>query len=136
MLKGRALWCHESFRIFIVKAPNLKIEIKGQLLNCEIKNSSEGIRTGMMNRARLDGCMLFMLPSKGKQSFYMLNCLVPLDIVFCLNSKVTAIHKNCPPCEQEPCATYEGIGDIALEFNGGFCDGIGLAVGDSIKLVS
>lgn len=112
---------------------DMKLEIKGQILPCEVKNSSEGIMKGMMFRGQLDGCMVFMLPNRGDQSFWMKNCLIALDIVFCNDNKVTAIHHACPPCEEEPCTSYQGYGNIALEFKGGFCAEIGLDVGDEIK---
>jgi hypothetical protein len=113
----------------------MKLRIKDKVLNCEVKNTAEGIRTGMQNRGRLDGCMVFMLPFKGEQTFWMKDCLIFLDIVFCEDNKVTAINRNCPPCDEEECPSYSGYGNIALEFNGGFCDGIGLNVGDEIKFI-
>jgi hypothetical protein len=113
----------------------MKLQIKDRTLPCEVKNTSEGIKQGMMGRGRLDGCMVFMLPYKGEQSFWMKGCWVGLDIVFCDNNKVTAINKNCPPCEEEPCTSYTGYGNIALEFKAGFCDEIGLKIGDEIKFV-
>jgi uncharacterized membrane protein (UPF0127 family) len=114
----------------------MKLQIKNKLVQCEVKNSSEGLKQGMMGRGRLDGCMVFILPYRGEQSFWMKNCLVPLDIVFCNDNKVTAVHKNCEPCEEEPCKNYTGTGNIALEFKAGFCQEIDLKAGDEIKFVN
>jgi uncharacterized membrane protein (UPF0127 family) len=113
----------------------MKLQIKNRTIPCEVKNSAQGIQQGMMGRGRLDGCMLFILPSRGDQSFWMKDCLIPLDIVFCDNNKVTAINKNCEPCDEEECGSYSGFGNIALEFKGGFCDEIGLKVGDEVRFV-
>jgi uncharacterized membrane protein (UPF0127 family) len=113
----------------------MKLHIKDNVLNCEVKNTAEGIKTGMMGRGRIDGCMVFMLPFLGEQRFHMLNCLIPLDIIFCDDNKVTAIHKNCPPCDDdEVCESYLGYGNLAIEFKSGYCEEIGLKVGDEIKL--
>jgi uncharacterized membrane protein (UPF0127 family) len=110
----------------------MKLKIKNQIIDCEVKNSVEGIRKGMMGRGHLNGCMVFMLPYKDEQSFWMKNCLIQLDIVFCDDNKVTAIHHNCQPCTTRDCPSYSGYGNIALEFNGGFCSEIGLQVGEEI----
>lgn len=113
----------------------MKLQIKGQTVSCEMKNTADGIMKGMMFRGRLEGCMVFVLPNRGKQSFWMKNCLIPLDLVFCDNNVITSIHRSCPPCEEEPCASYEGTGNIALEFEGGFCEQFDVAVGDEIKFL-
>lgn len=113
----------------------MKIQVKDRNIPCEVKTSIEGLRTGMMKRGNLNGCMAFILPHNGKQSFWMLDCLIPLDIVFCENNIVTMIHKNCPPCESEQnCPSYQGRGNLALEFNAGFCDELGLKLGDEVRL--
>jgi uncharacterized protein len=112
----------------------MKLQIKDKVLPCEVKSTAEGIKQGMMGRGRLDGCMLFILPSKDEQSFWMKDCLIGLDIVFLDNNKVTTIHKNCEPCDDD-CQSYKGFGNLALEFNAGFCDEIKLQVGDEVKFI-
>jgi uncharacterized membrane protein (UPF0127 family) len=53
----------------------------------------------------------------------MKNCLIPLDIIFIdSDKKITSIQKNCEPCKEIECPTYEGTGQYVLELEGGTCD--------------
>ena len=54
-------------------------------------------------------------------SFWMKNCLIPLDIVFVNNGRISKIHPNCQPSdphEMNP-IKYTGIGDHVIEFPAG-----------------
>ncbi len=53
----------------------------------------------------------------------MLNCVIPLDIVFSLNGRINKIFPNCPPCEGECNKKYTGAGDTVIEFPAGTTDG-------------
>ena len=85
----------------------------------EIMDTPTAISTGMMGRDNLEGGMLFIFDGIGERSFWMKDCLVPLDILFIANGKVTDIYENCPPCASEPCEHYQGIADKVLELVGG-----------------
>ena len=54
-------------------------------------------------------------------TFWMAGCIIPLDIIFVENGKITRIHHSCPPCTSEPCKTYSGTGDLIIEMLGGTC---------------
>ena len=56
-----------------------------------------------------------------RHSFWMAGCIIPLDIIFVKNGKITGIHHSCPPCISAPCRTYSGVGDYVIEMPGGTC---------------
>ena len=84
-----------------------------------------------------DGILFFM--GKGEHSFWMLNCIIPLDIIFIdENHRITKIHHNCEPCEPyeyELCQTYEGSGTYVLEIEGGRCQDENIEEGDICKFL-
>jgi uncharacterized membrane protein (UPF0127 family) len=45
-------------------------------------------------------------------SFHTQNCLVPMDIVFCLRGKVFKIYPNCPPNSNK---SYVSFADAVIE---------------------
>ena len=59
------------------------ISINNNKFNCKVVSTPEKIRLGMMGQSfsNFDG-MLFVMPEDTTQSFWMKNCVVPLDIVF------------------------------------------------------
>jgi uncharacterized membrane protein (UPF0127 family) len=81
-------------------------------------SSPEDIEKGMMGRESLEGGMGFRL-RKGYHFFHMKNCLIPLDIVFVLNGRISTIHRDCQPCNDEDCKKYTGAADIVFEFPSG-----------------
>lgn len=59
--------------------------------------------------------------NSGMHSFWMAGCIIPLDVIFVKNGKITRIHHSCPPCTSAPCKTYSGVGDYVIEMLGGTC---------------
>lgn len=96
----------------------MKVLINNKHFNAEYLTNSAEIEKGMMGRTNLDGCMVFKL-KKGHHSFWMKNCLIPLDIVFVNNNLISKIHANCPPANKHHMnpPRYTGIGDYVIEFN-------------------
>ena len=97
----------------------MKITLNNKEIPVEIMDTPNAISTGMMGRDHLEGGMLFLFDGVGERSFWMKNCLIPLDIIFMVGDSVTNVYENCPPCDTEPCERYWGIGDKVLELNGG-----------------
>ena len=88
---------------------------------------------GMMNKKfnnEFNG-MLFIM-NDGEHCFWMKNCVIPLDIIFIEDGKITEIYHNCPPCKTEECPNYEGYGDLVLELPGGTCEKYNINDGDFI----
>lgn len=109
----------------------MNVRIGDKIFTAEVLTTPEEKQKGMMGRDHLDGCMVFKM-GRGHHSFWMKNCLIPLDIVFVLNNKITRIHRNCEPCDSECDKTYTGIGDHVIEFPSGACSEFN--VGDKVNL--
>jgi len=111
----------------------MSVHINNKTFPAEYLSTPEDISRGMMGREELNGCMVFKM-GKGHHSFWMKNCLVPLDIVFILNNRINRIHPNCPVEDPHRMTLprYTGIGDHVIEFPAGTCDG--WRVGDKVAM--
>lgn len=115
----------------------MRVTINNNKFKVKIQNTSREIERGMMHKTfdnSFNG-MLFVLNSK-EHSFWMKNCIIPLDIIFINGDKITKIHHNCPPCEDEDCKHYHGKGNYALELKGETCKKLGIKTGDTVSLPS
>lgn len=66
------------------------------------------------------------------KKFWMANCPVPLDIIFCANNKVIDIQKGVP-------YSLENVGpsqasDLVIELVGGMANQLGIKIGTEVKL--
>ena len=97
----------------------MNVIINNQSFPAEFLSEPEDLQRGMMGRNTLNGCMVFKM-GKGHHSFWMKNCLIPLDIVFVLNNRINRIHHNCQPAGRSlnP-PRYTGIGEYVIEFPSG-----------------
>lgn len=98
----------------------MSVRIGEQTFEAEYMKTPEDKMRGMMGRKELKGCMVFNM-GKGHHSFWMKNCLVPLDIIYVLNNRISHIHPNCPPADSHQLnpPRYTGIGDHVIEFLAG-----------------
>lgn len=96
----------------------MNLKISNQDFPVDLKTTPEDISTGMMGKDNLEGCMGFKL-KKGYHVFHMKNCVIPLDIVFVLNGRISKIHRDCQPCNDEECQKYAGPADHVFEFPAG-----------------
>jgi len=107
--------------------PIVKIDI-------EIADNDYERQLGLMNRQSMEEMqgMLFIFPQERYQSFWMLNTLFSLDIIFVNSSKeIVTIHKNTAPLsEQSYPSTAPAI--YVVEVNAGFCDRHNIKLGDKI----
>jgi len=85
----------------------------------EVMDTPNAILTGMMGREFLNGGMLFIFNGVSERSFWMKDCIIPLDIVFIVKNKVTKVHYNCTPCNTNNCESYYGVANKVLEFPSG-----------------
>lgn len=109
----------------------MELKINGKTFQVEMQTSPEDIETGMMGRDQLDGCMGFKM-KKGFHSFWMKDCLIPLDIVFVLNDRINKVFTDCQPCSGDDCKRYTAAADHVFEFPAGTCSDF--KVGDSANL--
>ena len=112
---------------------DMSVFINNKIFKAEYLSTPEEIERGMMGRNSLDGCMVFKM-GKGHHSFWMKNCLIPLDIVFILNNRINRIHSNCPVEDSHRMTLphYTGIGDHVIEFPAGTTEG--WKVGDRVAM--
>lgn len=110
----------------------MSVHINNKTFSAEYLSEPNDIRQGMMGRDSLEGCMVFKM-GKGHHSFWMKDCIIPLDIVFVLNNRINRIHPNCEPAlgRINP-PRYTGIGDHVIEFPAGTTEG--WKVGDRVAM--
>lgn len=103
-------------------------------IDIELAESSEEIQYGMMYRKSMDPNtgMLFLMGEERRQSFWMKNTYVSLDIIY-INSKneVVSIQKNAEPLSERSLPS-EGAASMVLEVKGGFTDEQGITKGTQI----
>ena len=104
-------------------------------LPLKVASDPVSITLGMMGATTMDYALAFQV-SPGPQGFWMKNCKIPLDIIYCKlgddHSTIDRIHHLCPPCKTTVCPLYRGYGDFVLEVPGGFCKRNGVAEGQKV----
>jgi uncharacterized membrane protein (UPF0127 family) len=110
----------------------MNVIINNKSYPAEVMETFEEKQKGMMGRDSLEGCMVFNM-GKGFHSFWMKNTLIPLDIIFVNDKRISNIHLNCQPGgrRMNP-PSYTGIGNLVIEFPSGTCDNF--KIGDKVSL--
>ena len=106
-----------------------------KVFDIELAESMNEIQYGMMYRKSMDPNtgMLFIMGEERRQSFYMKNTYVPLDIIFINNSmEIVSIQKNAQPLD-ETSLPSTGPASYILELFGGESDKLGIAAGNKIS---
>ena len=115
----------------------MRLTINDNKFKIKVLTSPKEIKRGMMNRTfdeTFNG-MLFVMNSQ-EHCFWMKNCIIPLDIIFISDDKITKIHHNCQPSNDENLKSYCGYGDYIFEVEGGTCKNLGIRKGDNVSLPS
>lgn len=115
----------------------MKLTINDNEFKIKVLTSPKAIKKGMMFKTfdeTFDG-MLFVMDSQ-EHCFWMKNCIIPLDIIFISDDKITKIHHNCQPSNDENLKRYCGHGDYIFEVEGGTCKDLGIRKGDTVSLPS
>jgi len=114
----------------------MKVKINDNIFNVKTLVDKKSQAIGMMYKrfdSTFDG-LLFLMGGK-KQCFWMKNCIIPLDIIIIKNNVIVNIHFECPPCNEDPCLSYCGRGNIVLELEGGTCEDLNIQPGDSVEYI-
>ena len=114
----------------------MKVKINNNIFNVKTLVDKKSQAIGMMYKrfdSTFDG-LLFLMGGK-KQCFWMKNCIIPLDIIIIKNNVIVNIHFDCPPCNEDPCLSYCGRGNIVLELEGGTCEDLNIQPGDSVEYI-
>lgn len=111
----------------------IHIHIQNNRFKAKVLQKPLEIMQGMMGKrfTKAFDALLFVM-NKPSSSFWMKNCIVPLDVVFIQNGKITKIHHNCMPCTQDACISYSGNGNYVIEFPGNTCKTLHITKGASV----
>ncbi|MGZ7206190.1 MAG: DUF192 domain-containing protein [Halobacteriota archaeon] len=117
------------------------VTIGKTLVYAEAANTPEEREMGLMNRTSLNenAGMLFVFPIEQKQSFWMKNMRISLDIIFITTDKhVLDVYQSVPPCTTDPCVSYTSNAPIryVLEVNAGFSEQHGIVSGDPVSITA
>ena len=112
----------------------MNLTINNHKFKVKVMTSPKETQEGMMNKTfnKSFNGMLFVMKNE-EHSFWMKDCIIPLDIIFIDIDKISKIHHNCPPCNNEHCKSYTGEGGFILEVKGGTCKKLDIKKGDTVK---
>ena len=114
----------------------MNVKINDNVFKVKVLTDQKSQSIGMMGKTFNDEFQgLLFLMGGDKQCFWMKNCIIPLDIIMIRNNVIVNIHHNCPPCEDEFCASYCGNGNIVLELDGGTCEQLNIEPGDTVEYI-
>lgn len=109
----------------------------GSRIQAELATNGRETQRGLMFRPSLGAGegMLFLFGSEGLWRFWMLNTLIPLDIIWMnSNREIIFINADTPTCAAQPCPTYgpNARSQFVLELRAGEAARRGLRVGDRL----
>lgn len=107
------------------------VKTKNKEFSVLLAITAEEQERGLMHQKWPPPSMAFIYAKPKFSAFWMKNTPSPLDIVFCLNGKITKI------CKGEPYSTSlidGGLSDLVIEFPYGTCQDHGIVVGSEINL--
>ncbi|MFO7527023.1 MAG: DUF192 domain-containing protein [Ignavibacteriaceae bacterium] len=120
----------EGELVFSDSLGNMKVKIDIEIADNEYKR-----QLGLMNRKSMEENqgMLFIFNEERLRSFWMLNTLISLDIIFINKDKrIVTIHKYTTPLSQQSYPSTDSS-IYVVEVVGGFCDKYNIIEGDKIS---
>lgn len=106
-----------------------------RVFDIELAESVAEIQYGMMYRKSMkpNMGMLFLMGQERRQSFYMKNTYVSLDIIYINDAReIVSIQRNAEPLNERSLPS-EGPASMVLEIKGGLSDELGIQKGNTIK---
>ena len=118
---------------FASSAP--QVCLREHCFNVEIVSKGKDMERGLQFRKFLppEAGMLFVFDAPKRQSFWMKDTLISLDIIWIdYAHRVVDVIADVPPCTADPCPVYTPKNEAlyVLELNGGVSRSIGLNIGD------
>ena len=101
----------------------------------EIAETDQRRTQGMMYRTSMsyDKAMLFIMEYERKQSFWMRNTKMSLDIIYVnSNMEIVTVYKHTQPYSVSPIPSFKKA-KYVVETAAGFCDKFGIEEGNSIE---
>src|SRR3989344_1122725 len=81
--------------------------IDGDCVQVMIADTPRERQHGLMYYKELNGGMLFIFEQPSRNTFWMKNTLIPLDIIWMDGNKnIIYIEKEAQSCMQDPCPSY------------------------------
>jgi uncharacterized membrane protein (UPF0127 family) len=111
----------------------IQTHINNHIFKTKVLTNNEEMQLGMIGKrftSRFDA--LLFIVNKPSSAFWTKKCIVPLDIIFIENGKITQIHSNCPPCNTQKCPLYKGHGQLVIEMPGGTCQTLNIRKGNMV----
>jgi len=112
----------------------------GAVYRLELALTAEAQAQGLMYRESLPEAtgMLFVFPEDAPHHFWMMNTMIPLDMIWMdASGKVLFVSADTPPCKADPCATYgpDAPARQVLEIAGGLAAKEKVTVGSQVKIL-
>ena len=104
------------------------------LFHAELAQTGADWEKGLMFRRSLnaDAGMLFLFPKAQRQTFWMKNTFIPLDMLFIRpDGTIISIHPNAVPQSLQPISSV-GEASAVLEINGGETSALDIQAGDIV----
>jgi len=121
--------------------PTGSVELQGKHFSVELAKDPASQEQGLMFRDVMssDHGMLFVFPDATRQTFWMKNTHIALDIFyFDANRKLVNVQQRVPPClsNDNNCPLYPSAGaaQYVLELNGGSAEKLGVKPGDELTI--
>jgi uncharacterized membrane protein (UPF0127 family) len=122
-----------------VPTANAKVFLSGSAgeipVDVEVVSAPAAVERGLMYRQHLppDSGMLFLMPQRAVQTFWMRNTLIPLDMIFIdTDFKVVGVVENTVPRTDDP-RTVGKPSRYVLEVNAGWAKQHGIAAGATAR---
>ncbi len=119
----------------------LTVEVGGEPFELELALDDAARQKGLSDRAEIaaDGGMLFVMPARQVQNFWMKDCLVPIDIIYLDPAGdviITHQMKPQPGAPDRQLKEYSSKWDalFAIELRGRTLDRLDISKGDHIEL--
>ncbi len=103
-------------------------------IDAEFADNEQEREQGLMYRTEMkeNEGMLFIFPTQTRQSFWMKNTVIPLDIIFVnSNLKIVTIQKNAVPYSEKSLPSTKPA-QYVIEVNAGYTDKYNIKVGDKV----
>ena len=132
------LWCAACSTDL---GPTVEIHAGGRrfVIPVEISADDASRQRGLSERDELppDRGMVFLYPEASHRSFWMKNCVVPIDVAFVDDDgRIVNLHEMQPPVDPDRLRHYDAVSPVrvALEMPGGWFRSHGVAAGDRVIL--
>lgn len=134
LIGGQSLAAASPPRLSGAGNPIVTVRFETTVIQAEVVASPEKLYLGLGGRQQLapGTGMLFILPRLEVQHFCMRGMLIPIDIIWLAQGRVTGFDQNISP---DDASTFSSPGpaDMVLEVPAGFVASAGLQVGDRLQ---